>query len=136
MADKVNLREPKQDPKWRAWRNWAVIFIPCFGVSMIAIERFGLYRSLPILVLLSATVLMYQRYVKKRTWRSILWGGGGPAPVKSARERLRSAVITELAPDAARSAHNAVFRMPRTVCDIFAVPSQVFDISTPSFAAL
>jgi hypothetical protein len=51
-----------------------VIFIPLSVVAMASQYWFGFHNILlPIIGLLVVT-LLYQRFVKKRTWRSITWG--------------------------------------------------------------
>ena len=58
----------------KAWRNWLLIFVPLFAVGMAANYWFGFYAILPLLIVMLVVTLLYQRVVKKRTWRSIMWG--------------------------------------------------------------
>jgi hypothetical protein len=60
--------------KRKAWLIWTLCFVPTFGVAMFAIERFGFWRVMPIIMMILTATLLYQRYVKGRSWQSILWG--------------------------------------------------------------
>lgn len=56
------------------WRNWFLIFLPLFLVSMVGFKWLGFAIMIPVLTALLAGTLLYQRYVKKREWGAILWG--------------------------------------------------------------
>jgi len=61
-----------------AWRNWLLLFVPGFAVIMVLMHWLGFYPVLPWLIGLLIAVLLYQRFVNKRTWRSIMWGVYAP----------------------------------------------------------
>lgn len=57
-----------------AWRYWLLRFIPLYVGSQAAIYWFGFNAVFPVIVGLLSLTLLYQRFVKKRTWYSIVWG--------------------------------------------------------------
>lgn len=77
---RLAMREPNDGPERigsgpaRPWRNWFLIFLPLFVVSMIGIKWLGFAVTIPLLIALLICVLLYQRYVKKRGWGAIMWG--------------------------------------------------------------
>lgn len=58
----------------RAWKNWFLMFVPLFVPFMLAIFYFGFWTMLPVMLGGLIVMLLYQRYVKKRSWHSIMWG--------------------------------------------------------------
>ncbi|MDE2171744.1 MAG: hypothetical protein KGJ57_20330 [Sphingomonadales bacterium] len=58
----------------KAWGKWLLAFIPLFSVTSIAIEHLPSYFVQIVLALLLIATLLYQRLVRRRSWRSILWG--------------------------------------------------------------
>ena len=56
-----------------AWRGWLIRFVPSFIVILIAYSWFEV-SLLPLLLGILIITLLYQRYVKKRTWHAIMWG--------------------------------------------------------------
>ena len=58
----------------KAWRNWILLFLPLFGASLAGMRWLGFGLVLAILIGLLAAVLFYQRYMNRRSWRSIMWG--------------------------------------------------------------
>lgn len=58
----------------KAWLRWTWIFVPLFAVLMIAVTYLGMGVMLPVLLLILGAVLLYQRYLNKCTWHSIIWG--------------------------------------------------------------
>ncbi|QTN19106.1 hypothetical protein HZ989_12875 [Brevundimonas sp. AJA228-03] len=59
------------------WRNWFLIFLPLFVVSMFGMKWLGFAVMIPLLTVLLICTLLYQRYVKKREWGAIMWGRMG-----------------------------------------------------------
>lgn len=57
-----------------AWRNWLMRFVPLMSVYLGVTHWFGFRATLPLIIGVLILTLLYQRYVKKRTWRSIMWG--------------------------------------------------------------
>ena len=58
----------------KAWLRWFVIFVPFFALIMAGAHWFGFSLIFPALIALLCAQLLYQRFINKRTWRSILWG--------------------------------------------------------------
>lgn len=58
----------------KAWSKWFMLFIPLGIAVALAQNRFGYIAVLPWMFGLLIVTLLYQRHVKKRTWRSILLG--------------------------------------------------------------
>lgn len=67
-------KSDRTDAIKKAWGKWLLMFLPLFAASMVAIYLFGLSTILPLILAILVGVILYQRFVKKRTWRSILWG--------------------------------------------------------------
>jgi hypothetical protein len=57
-----------------AWDNWLLLFIPLSVVTAVMSNWFGESLIYALLICLLAGVLLYQRFVNRRSWRSILWG--------------------------------------------------------------
>ena len=62
----------------KAWRNWFLIFVPLSAVSLVGSSWFGFAMILPVLLALLVAVLLYQRFINRRSWRSIMWGVRAP----------------------------------------------------------
>lgn len=58
----------------KAWRNWFLIFAPLLVVTMVGTKWFGFAITTPLATAFLFGVLIYQRYVRKRSWATILWG--------------------------------------------------------------
>ncbi len=57
-----------------AWRRWLLLFVPSMAVSSVAIVWLGFPIVMTVLVGILLGTLLYQRYVNRRSWRSIMWG--------------------------------------------------------------
>lgn len=73
MTDQINDPERKAEIR-KAWRNWTIGFLPLFAAGMIAASYFGTFAILPAMFAILIVTVLYQRFVKKRSWHSILWG--------------------------------------------------------------
>lgn len=58
----------------KAWGRWLVLFVPLFAATQITGPWVGFGWSMVALITVFASTLLYQRYVNKRSWRSIMWG--------------------------------------------------------------
>ncbi|CUH86124.1 hypothetical protein PH5382_00030 [Phaeobacter sp. CECT 5382] len=58
----------------KAWRDWLKMFLPLMAVVWFAMYWFGFNAIMPWLIVMIIVTLCYQRFVKKRSWRSIMWG--------------------------------------------------------------
>ena len=58
----------------KAWWTWFLMFVPLFGTTLIAARWYGFFAVFPLLLVVLAITLIYQRRVNKRTWHSIMWG--------------------------------------------------------------
>jgi len=57
-----------------AWQKWLLLFIPLFAIEMAGMYWFGFGLVMPVMLALLIAVLLYQRIINRRSWRSILWG--------------------------------------------------------------
>lgn len=57
-----------------AWRNWLLRFIPFLIFYAVATHWLGFDAIFPVIFGILIVTLLYQRFVKMRTWRSIMWG--------------------------------------------------------------
>lgn len=60
--------------KRNAWRLWTLLFVPLFGASIVAMHLFGFHVVLPAMFAILGATLLFQRYVRQRSWQEILWG--------------------------------------------------------------
>lgn len=74
MAELKDAAQRQGGDAGKAWRNWLLIFAPLFVVTMVGTKWFGFAIMIPLATALLLGVLIYQRYVKKRSWAAILWG--------------------------------------------------------------
>ena len=58
----------------RAWIRWVALWVPLMVVVMVASIWIDFDIIMGVLIAILAFVLIYQRYVNKRTWRSIMCG--------------------------------------------------------------
>lgn len=57
-----------------AWLRWILLCIALVATIMIASLWVEFKVIAAVLLAVLAGVLLYQRYVNKRSWRSIMWG--------------------------------------------------------------
>ncbi len=58
----------------RAWLRWVALWVPFMALIMVASIWIDFSIVMGALTAILASVLLYQRYVNKRAWRSIMWG--------------------------------------------------------------
>jgi ABC-type sugar transport system permease subunit len=58
----------------KAWLSWLLLFVPLFAAVLVGMNWLGLSLIFPILIGLLLAVLLYQRLIRRRSWRSIMWG--------------------------------------------------------------
>lgn len=58
----------------KEWKQWLVIFLPTLFFAKIAAIYFGFNIVISALMIFLILTIGYQRYGKRRSWRSILWG--------------------------------------------------------------
>jgi ABC-type transport system involved in cytochrome c biogenesis permease component len=58
----------------KAWRNFFIALVLMFPLIMLAMDKLSSGLTVSILAVLLAAMLLYQRFVNKRSWRSIMWG--------------------------------------------------------------
>ncbi len=58
----------------RAWLRWVALWVPFMAIIMVATVWIDFTIIMGVLIAILASVLLYQRYANKRTWRSIMWG--------------------------------------------------------------
>ncbi|MEJ2410237.1 MAG: hypothetical protein P8Y58_07690 [Novosphingobium sp.] len=74
MEKNPKKRLPSVTVQVKSWLYWLAILIPLMTVYTLASHRFGTYAALPFMLGLLVLTLLYQRYVKGRSWRSIMFG--------------------------------------------------------------
>jgi predicted membrane metal-binding protein len=74
MSGSVEGNQVRRAAIVKAWRNWLLMFVPLFAVICLASAKFGFGLIFPILIGLLVAGLLYQRFVNRRSWRSIMWG--------------------------------------------------------------
>jgi glucose-6-phosphate-specific signal transduction histidine kinase len=67
-------REQEKVPTTTAWLKWLLLWLPTMIVATWARPIIGLPMVMAALLVLLAATLLYQRYVNRRSWKSILWG--------------------------------------------------------------
>lgn len=67
----------QEKSKRNSWFLFFIIAVPLGIIGFLAMEKFGFIRVFPVLVGILAIVLLHQRFVKGRSWNSILWGDRG-----------------------------------------------------------
>ncbi|WP_347302268.1 hypothetical protein V5740_09640 [Croceibacterium sp. TMG7-5b_MA50] len=58
----------------RAWLRWLVLFTPLLALASLASIWIDFSIVMAALLVTLAGVLLYQRFVNRRSWRSIMWG--------------------------------------------------------------
>jgi hypothetical protein len=56
-----------------AWRGWLIRFVPAY-IAMMVLILWTDINPLPVVVGGLAIVLLYQRFINKRSWRAIMLG--------------------------------------------------------------
>ncbi|GAB5352836.1 hypothetical protein [Qipengyuania sp. 483] len=57
-----------------AWLRWFMLWMAIILVLGVASIWFDFIAIMGVLLSALAVVLLYQRFIKKRSWRSIMWG--------------------------------------------------------------
>lgn len=57
-----------------AWLRWLALWVPFMAIIMVASLWINFNIIMVVLLAILAGVLLYQRHVNKRSWRSIMWG--------------------------------------------------------------
>ena len=60
-----------------AWLRWLALWVPFMALILVSSVWFDLNAIIAVLLVILAGVLLYQRHVRKRSWRSIMWGVHG-----------------------------------------------------------
>ncbi len=63
--------------KRAAWIKFWIIFTPVLILVILLLEWFDPKIVLPSLWAIAVLTMLHQRYIKKRTWNSIMWGDRG-----------------------------------------------------------
>ena len=58
----------------RAWLRWLLLFVPSMALISLAMVWLDFSIVMTILLVMLVGVLLYQRHVNRRSWRSIMWG--------------------------------------------------------------
>ena len=57
-----------------AWLRWFMLWMAIIIVLGVASIWFDFIAIMGVLLSALSVVLLYQRFIKKRSWRSIMWG--------------------------------------------------------------
>ena len=57
-----------------AWLRWFMLWMAIIIVLGVASSSFDFIAIMGVLLSALSVVLLYQRFIKKRSWRSIMWG--------------------------------------------------------------
>ncbi|MBX7534670.1 hypothetical protein K3175_03265 [Qipengyuania sp. GH1] len=57
----------------KAWLRWFLLWLPMMAMAAVASVWIDFTVVMAALLVILAAVLLYQRHVKKRSWRSIMW---------------------------------------------------------------
>lgn len=74
MTEPLKSAYLRERAKAKARYKWVVITVPLWIASMAASEIFGFTTVFPILMVLLVVSMLYLRFIKRRSWGSILWG--------------------------------------------------------------
>ncbi len=79
MPDHLEPQTDRSAVIQKAWRKWFFLWLPLTMVGLVASNWVGFPPVMIALLVLLAVTLLYQRYAKRRSWLSILFGvyGGG-----------------------------------------------------------
>ena len=58
----------------KAWQRWLILYLPLMSLILSASIWFDFNLIMSVLMAVLAGTLLYQRYIKNRSWRSIMWG--------------------------------------------------------------
>ena len=58
----------------KAWQRWLILYLPLMALILAASIWFDFNLIMAVLMAVLAGTLLYQRYIKNRSWRSIMWG--------------------------------------------------------------
>ncbi len=58
----------------RAWIRWFILFVPSMMLVALASMWLDFNLIIAALIIVLVGTLLYQRYVNRRSWNSILWG--------------------------------------------------------------
>jgi len=78
MSEPLRQAYLREQAKSKGWRKWIILFVPLFIASQVAVKIVGFQTVFPVLMALCVVGMLYQRFVNRRSWDSILWGLESP----------------------------------------------------------
>lgn len=75
---KVKLDKTKLNRALVSWRSWLFLFLPLGAVTALAVAWFGFRYVFPVTLVVLAITLLHQKFIRKRSWNSIIWGARDP----------------------------------------------------------
>ena len=83
MSEPLRQAYLREQAKSKGWRKAItlkaiILFVLLLIASFVASEIFGFNAVLPVLMLFYGLTLLYQRFINRRSWDSILWGLESP----------------------------------------------------------
>lgn len=77
MSGPIDKNSELQANIRKSWRNWLLLYVPAMALTAIANIWLDFSTIVAASLVLLCATLIYQRYVNKRSWDSILWGNRG-----------------------------------------------------------
>lgn len=74
MTEPLRQAYLREQAKSKGWRKSIVLFVLLFIASQVAGEIIGFQTVFAVFIALCFVVMLYQRFVNRRSWDSILWG--------------------------------------------------------------
>lgn len=83
MSEPLRQAYLREQAKSNGWRKAItlkaiILFVLLLIASQVASEIIGFENSFAVLIALCVVMMLYQRFVKRRSWDSILWGLESP----------------------------------------------------------
>lgn len=57
-----------------SWLRWLLLFLPLMILSSLAMVWLDFAIVMTVLLVMLVGVMLYQRHINRRSWRSIMWG--------------------------------------------------------------
>lgn len=57
-----------------AWLRWLALWVPLMATITVASRWLDFKAIIAVLLAILALGILHQRHVRKRSWRSIMWG--------------------------------------------------------------
>jgi hypothetical protein len=78
MTEPLRHAYLREQARSKGWRKRIILFVPLFIAVQVAVKTVGFQTVFPVVMALCVVVLLYQRFINRRSWGSILWGLESP----------------------------------------------------------